>query len=212
MFHCYNSSIHIQSSPNDVGWDVFSLDYSMDGPLKTVFTNESHTRYLRIFNFLWRVKRMEYTICATWRYQKSNMEKFRGISEIYEIVHQSNIISSEMLRLVQNLNFYIMFEVLECSWKTLCEKLRDAKDMDQVIAANENFIDTIFTLLLLDPKSKEIASELRTIFDLIVKISSLNEGFHVIAANEVKARSDYQLKCVDIDSMEQVNEMKLFWF
>jgi len=140
------------------------------------------------------------------------MEKFRGISEIYEIVHQSNIISSEMLRLVQNLNFYIMFEVLECSWKTLCEKLRDAKDMDQVIAANENFIDTIFTLLLLDPKSKEIASELRTIFDLIVKISSLNEGFHVIAANEVKARSDYQLKCVDIDSMEQVNEMKLFWF
>jgi len=105
-----------------------------------------------------------------------------------------------------------MFEVLECSWKTLCEKLRDAKDMDQVIAANENFIDTIFTLLLLDPKSKEIASELRTIFDLIVKISSLNEGFHVIAANEVKARSDYQLKCVDIDSMEQVNEMKRFWF
>ena len=194
----------LTSSPNDVGWDVFSLDYSMDGPLKTVFTTESLLRYLRIFNFLWRVKRMEYTICATWRFQKSNMEKFRGINEIYEIIHQSNIISSEMLRLVQNLNFYIMFEVLECSWKVLCEKLEEAKDMDQVIAANENFIETIVTQLLLDQKSKEIASELRTIFDLIVKISTLNENFHVIATNEVKARNDYQLKCVDIDEMDQV--------
>ena len=76
------------------------------------------------------------------------------IVEIYEIIHQSNIISSEMLRLVQNLNFYIMFEVLECSWKTLCEELSRAKDMDQVIAANENFIETIISQLLLDPKSK----------------------------------------------------------
>ena len=59
-----------------------------------------------------------------------------------------------MLRLVQNLNFYIMFEVLECSWKTLCEELSRAKDMDQVIAANENFIETIISQLLLDPKSK----------------------------------------------------------
>lgn len=109
-----------------------------------------------------------------------------------------------MLRLVQNLNFYIMFEVLECSWKVLCEKLEEAKDMDQVIAANENFIETIVTQLLLDPKSKEIASELRTIFDLIVKISTLNENFHVIATNEVKARNDYQMRCVDIDDMDQV--------
>jgi gamma-tubulin complex component 3 len=59
-----------------------------------------------------------------------------------------------MLRLVQNLNFYIMFEVLECSWKNLSEKLSEAKDMDQVIAANENFIETIISQLLLDPKSK----------------------------------------------------------
>ena len=73
--------------------------------------------------------------------------------EIYEIIHQSNIISSEMLRLVQNLNFYIMFEVLEVSWKNLCEKLSESKDMDDVIVANEQFLDTIISQLLLDTKS-----------------------------------------------------------
>ena len=33
-------------------------------------------------------------------------------TEIYEIIHQCNITSSEMLRLIQNINFYIMFEVI----------------------------------------------------------------------------------------------------
>ena len=81
-----------------------------------------------------------------------------------------------------------------------------------MIAANENFIGTIFPQLLLDPKSKEIASELRTIFDLIVQISGLNEGFQVIAENEVKARRDYQTKCIDIDNMEQVFTKYLFFY
>jgi gamma-tubulin complex component 3 len=58
-----------------------------------------------------------------------------------------------MLRLVQNLNFYIMFEVLEVSWKNLSEQLNEAKDMDDVIAANDQFLDTIISQLLLDPKS-----------------------------------------------------------
>ena len=70
------------------------------------------------------------------------------------MIHQINIIRSEMLRLVQNLNFYIMFEVLEVSWKILCEKLNEAVDMDQVIAANESFSETIISQLLLDQKSK----------------------------------------------------------
>lgn len=58
-----------------------------------------------------------------------------------------------MLRLLQNLNFYIMFEVLEVSWKNLCEKLNDAKDMDHVIAATDQFLDIIISQLLLDPQS-----------------------------------------------------------
>lgn len=148
---------------------------------------------------------MEYTTCATWRSQKADMEKLRTIPEIYEIVHQSNIICSEMLRLVQNLNFYIMFEVLEVSWKNLGEKLNEAKDMDDVIMANEQFLDTIISQLLLDTQSVEIASELRTIFDLIVKISSLNENFHKLALHEYESRRKYQE--IDFNALSAV-----IWF
>ncbi len=39
------------------------------------------------------------------------------------------------------------------SWKDLNEKLNEAKDMDDVIAANESFLDKIISQLLLDQKS-----------------------------------------------------------
>jgi gamma-tubulin complex component 3 len=181
-------------SPNDIGWDVFSLDYVMDGPLKTIFTTDCLHKYLRIFNFLWRVKRMEYAMCAIWCKQKADKEKFRTIKEIHEIIHQSNIISSEMLRLVQNINFYIMFEVLEVSWKNLEEKLNNSTDMDQIIAANEQFLEDILSQLLLDQQSVEIASELRTIFDLIIKLSMLNDDFYKVAINEYNTRNIFQAK------------------
>ena len=41
------------------GWDVFSLEYVVDDPLSTVFTEQAMGKYLRVFNFLWRLKRVE---------------------------------------------------------------------------------------------------------------------------------------------------------
>ena len=41
-------------NPGDVGWDVFSLNYSVTGPLLTIFPHEVMRRYIRIFNFLLR--------------------------------------------------------------------------------------------------------------------------------------------------------------
>lgn len=36
----------LETSPGDCGWDVFSLMYRVDGPLKTVFTPENVLQYL----------------------------------------------------------------------------------------------------------------------------------------------------------------------
>ena len=34
------------------GWDVFSLEYVVDDPLSTVFTEQAMGKYLRVFNFV----------------------------------------------------------------------------------------------------------------------------------------------------------------
>ena len=48
---------------------MFSLDYHVDGPISTVFTSEVMLQYLRVFNFLWRAKRMEHCLANMWRNQ-----------------------------------------------------------------------------------------------------------------------------------------------
>ena len=42
---------------------------------------------------------------------------------------------------------------------------------------------------------KDIARELRSIFDLIVKMSVLNENFHSLASSEYEIRKAFKLKC-----------------
>lgn len=49
---------------------------------------------------------------------------------------------------------FFFFKVLEVSWKNLSEQLDNSKDMDDVISANEHFLDTIISQLLLDENSK----------------------------------------------------------
>ena len=46
-----------------------------------------------------------------------------------------------------------VFQVLECSWDELLQKVREAQDLDHIIAAHEMFLDTIITRSLLDTQS-----------------------------------------------------------
>ena len=45
------------------------------------------------------------------------------------------------------------WQVLECSWDELLQKVQSAKDLDHIIAAHQEFLDTINTRALLDTQS-----------------------------------------------------------
>ena len=52
------------------GWDVFSLEYTAAMPLSTIFTPAVMEKYLRIFNFLWRLKRVHHDLSVSWQVRK----------------------------------------------------------------------------------------------------------------------------------------------
>ena len=62
--------------------------------------------------------------------------------------------------------------------------------MDDVIHANETFLNDIFSNLMLDSStnSEEILKEMRSIFNLIVDITASNERFYKLALEEYEAR------------------------
>lgn len=56
----------------DTGWDIFSLQYTVRGPLTTML-ELSMAKYLQLFKHLWRMKHLEFVLSAKiWKDQKSN--------------------------------------------------------------------------------------------------------------------------------------------
>ncbi|MGH0125038.1 UNVERIFIED_CONTAM: hypothetical protein FKN15_043947 [Acipenser sinensis] len=144
----------LEVSPGDTGWDVFSMDYHVDGPIATVFTRECMSHYLRVFNFLWRAKRMEYILTDIWKGQMCNAKLLKSMPELSGVLHQCHILASEMVHFIHQMQYYITFEVLECSWDELWNKVQQAQDLDHIIAAHEVFLDTIISRCLLDTNSR----------------------------------------------------------
>ncbi|XP_048249999.1 gamma-tubulin complex component 3 homolog [Haliotis rufescens] len=182
----------LEVSPGDTGWDVFSLDYHVDGPIRTVFTPQCVIMYLRVFNFLWRAKRMEYILAIIWKNQMTFARQLRTIPELKGILHQCHALGCEMVHFIQQAQYYINFEVLECSWDELLTKVREAEDLDYIIAAHQVFLDTIVSRCLLDDKSRAILTQLRTIFDLIIQFQAAQENFYQAANSEMDAREHFQ--------------------
>lgn len=50
----------------DTGWDIFSLHYKLTSPVNTVINEAAMVQYQRIFHFLWRLKRVEHALSASW--------------------------------------------------------------------------------------------------------------------------------------------------
>jgi gamma-tubulin complex component 3 len=56
----------------DRGWDVFSLEYDARVPLDTVFTASVMKMYLKVFNFLWKLKHVYHSLTGVWKTMKPN--------------------------------------------------------------------------------------------------------------------------------------------
>ncbi|XP_065752030.1 gamma-tubulin complex component 3 isoform X3 [Phocoena phocoena] len=165
----------LEVSPGDTGWDVFSLDYHVDGPIATVFTRECMSHYLRVFNFLWRAKRMEYILTDIRKGHMCNAKLLR------------NMPGKPRQRACPRL-------VLECSWDELWNKVQQARDLDHIIAAHEAFLDTVISRCLLDADSRALLNQLRAVFDQIIELQNTQDAIYRAALEELQRRLRFEEK------------------
>ncbi|XP_027069148.1 gamma-tubulin complex component 3-like isoform X2 [Coffea arabica] len=180
----------------DRGWDVFSLEYDARVPLNTVFTESVMARYLRIFNFLWKLRRVEHALIGAWKTMKPNCVTSRFLDKLPNAVKLQLVLTSrrcqvlwdEMNHFVANLQYYIMFEVLEISWSNFLKEMEIAKDLDDLLLAHEKYLCSIVEKSLLGERSQTLNTTLFVLFDLILRFRShadrLYEGIH-----ELQSRS-----------------------
>ncbi|CAH8513252.1 unnamed protein product [Schistosoma bovis] len=180
------------STGQDTGWDIFSLDYHVDGPLATIFTDNCRFMYLFSFNFLWRAKRMEFTLSNLWKQQLCATRLGYGLQiDLSLVLHLLQLFGAEIRHFIQQLQYYINFEVLECAWENLVKQVHSAQDLSDVIKAHQAFLSNVFTRCLLDAESRQLLGQLRAIFNSILDYAQLHQDFNITAMHENGIREKY---------------------
>ena len=136
----------LQLSHGDIGWDCFTLEYKIDAPVDVVVTEWGNRQYLKVFNFLWRIKRVEFALASTWR---KCMTGSRGVlqtseEKVVQTWKSTRGVLAEMIHFVGQLQYYILFEVIESSWTELQKNIRkDDCTLDDLITAHTKYLTSI---------------------------------------------------------------------
>lgn len=136
----------LQLSHGDIGWDCFTLEYKIDAPVDVVVTEWGNRQYLKVFNFLWRIKRVEFALSSLWR---KCMTGSRGVLQtsdetVMQTWKSTRGTLAEMIHFVGQLQYYILFEVIESSWTELQKNIRKEDcTLDDLITAHTKYLTSI---------------------------------------------------------------------
>ncbi|KIW43358.1 uncharacterized protein PV06_04470 [Exophiala oligosperma] len=136
----------LELSSGEIGWDCFTLEYKISAPCDVVITQWANTQYLKIFNLLWRIKRVEFSLNSTC---KRCMTGDRGVlaavsDKLGRDWKRSRCVVAEMVHFINQLLYYLLFEVIEASWKQLEEAVhKPDATLDDLIEAHTSYLNNI---------------------------------------------------------------------
>mmetsp|Transcript_8944 Transcript_8944/g.19114 ORF Transcript_8944/g.19114 Transcript_8944/m.19114 type:complete len:880 (+) Transcript_8944:124-2763(+) len=166
------------------GWDVFSLSYEVRGPLSALFTPEAMMRYLRVFQLLWCMKRVEHGLAASWKIMKCEIEKtaarFTDGKSVNEVVRKALRLRTEMSHFCTNLQYYYMSEVLEAAWRDFNKRAASAADLDQLIAAHDEYLSTVLRKALLEEGGDALRVTLNELLDNMLTVHGVVQRFNEV--------------------------------
>ncbi|KAI9923317.1 hypothetical protein PsorP6_002031 [Peronosclerospora sorghi] len=175
----------LQGSSADTGWDIFCLHYNLQTPVNSVIPASSMLQYKQIFDFLWRMKRVEHSLSASWTKDMSLGNEVQGcLQGIRPILHRGQLVRSKMIHFITNLLNYIMFEVLETAWHQLVKNLKAAKDLDELIESHATYINSIKRNGFMMKEERNLLKQLKLLFSTIIRFCKAQKNLYTTAMHE----------------------------
>ena len=145
-------------------------------------------QYLRIFNFLWRLKRVAYSLGTIWRMKTKDWIKFDELSDLKPYLHRCQLLRHEMTHLVTNIMNYIMVEVVESAWQEFLEEASVANDLDELHKIHTGFLTKILDRSLLNLVTDQLYRQLMKLLELILRFRFIQETLDMSANEEYERR------------------------
>lgn len=100
----------VHAIDGDKGWDIFTLQYSVHGPLATIL-EPNMGKYHELFKPLWKAKHVEFVLNNIWKEQMLNSKTLRSIQKtLNPVTYRLHLYTSEMIHFVNQVkNKYFFF-------------------------------------------------------------------------------------------------------
>ncbi|PRP86999.1 gamma-tubulin complex component 3 [Planoprotostelium fungivorum] len=172
-----------KSSGGVSGWDHFSLDFRVKKPVNTILTTSAMASYVNAFRFLWRIKRVEHSL--------STLKK-----QARRPLYTTHFLRNEMVHFIHNLQYYIMFEVLEVSWQDFEKDMKSARNLDELIVAHQKYLSTIEQKALLAETNNnlELLRRLDALLNNILRFCQLQDQLYKFLEQEDSKKRSSSLK------------------
>lgn len=195
----------LELSHGEIGWDCFTLEYKIDAPVDVIITPWASTQYLKVFNFLWRVKRVEFALVTTWRRCTTGARGVLGSvqDKVGPDWKRARCVMAEMIHFVSQLQYYILFEVIESSWDQLQLAIsKPGCTLDDLIEAHTKYLNAITHKGLLGsasskpgaPKEDSFLSQLHHILKLMLAYKDAVDGLYSFSVAEFTRRQELSAK------------------
>ena len=88
---------------------------------------------------------------------------------------------------MSNIQSYLMFEVLESSWRMLQEGIENAKNLDEIIVAHDAYLDNIINKGLMgdDEGSRSLAGQMNLVFDIADRFCAVQNRLFIDCLSEI---------------------------
>uniref|UniRef100_A0A8C1VVY7 Gamma-tubulin complex component n=1 Tax=Cyprinus carpio TaxID=7962 RepID=A0A8C1VVY7_CYPCA len=103
------------------GLEAFSFDYIVKWPLSLIINRKALTRYQMLFRHMFYCKHVERLLCNVWI---SNKEAKQYSLHSAKWFAAAFALRQRMLNFVQNIQYYMMFEVMEPTWHIMENNLK----------------------------------------------------------------------------------------
>ncbi|KAH8275047.1 hypothetical protein KR018_004731, partial [Drosophila ironensis] len=172
----------------DRGWDIISLQYVVQGPLATML-EPTMPLYKALFKPLWRMKHMEFVISMRiWKEQMGNAKLLRDMNnETGKTSYRLHLFTSEIMHFIHQVQYYVLFEVIECNWVELQKKMLAATALDDILEAHQNFLHTIKQGCFVNTAS-DMEGHLEMVYENITALEVWQKTYYENCFKEQEAR------------------------
>ncbi|XP_070541864.1 gamma-tubulin complex component 4-like [Ptychodera flava] len=172
------AGVPMKPAGTESGWHCLGLVYTVEWPLHILFTKSVLEKYNTMFKFLLNVKRVQLDLQHCWavQMQRKGQKLDETLGNIFHL-------RRHMAFLVDNLQYYLLVDVLETQFTQLVEKIDSTRDFETIRLAHDQFLTSLLGQSFLH--MKPVAHCLKEILDICQSFCTLLTQTHALTEREI---------------------------